>query len=141
MKKLMEQIMKFGIVGVLSFGIDFGVYSMLVYFTPVPLLVAKFFGFSISVIFNYIMSMKFVFQRNEDMDRKKEFTIFVVLSLIGLGLNEVLVWLFVEYSYENIAIIADMFSYNMMKMIGKILATGIVMVYNFITRKIFLEKK
>lgn len=133
--------MKFGIVGVLSFGIDFGVYSMLVYFTPVPLLVANFFGFTISVIFNYIMSMKFVFQRNEDMDRKKEFTIFVVLSLIGLGLNEVLVWLFVEYSYENIAIIADMFSYNMMKMIGKILATGIVMVYNFITRKIFLEKK
>lgn len=141
MKKLMEQIMKFGIVGVLSFGIDFGVYSILVYFTPVPLLVANFFGFTISVIFNYIMSMKYVFQRNEDMDRKKEFIIFVILSLIGLGLNELLVWLFVEYSYQNIAVIAEMFSYNMMKMIGKILATGIVMVYNFISRKIFLEKK
>ena len=37
MKKLMEQIMKFGIVGVLSFGIDFGVYSILGCFTPVPL--------------------------------------------------------------------------------------------------------
>ena len=133
--------MKFGIVGVLSFGIDFGVYSILVYFTPVPLLVANFFGFTISVIFNYIMSMKYVFQRNEDMDRKKEFIIFVILSLIGLGLNELLVWLFVEYSYKNIAIIAELFSYNMMKMIGKILATGIVMVYNFISRKIFLEKK
>lgn len=141
MKKLVEQIMKFGIVGVLSFGIDFGVYSILVYFTPVPLLVANFFGFTISVIFNYIMSMKYVFQRNEDMDRKKEFIIFVILSLIGLGLNELLVWLFVEYSYKNIAIIAELFSYNMMKMIGKILATGIVMVYNFISRKIFLEKK
>ena len=103
--------------------------------------VVNFFGFTISVIFNYIMSMKYVFQRNEDMDRKKEFIIFVILSLIGLGLNELLVWLFVEYSYKNIAIIADMFSYNMMKMIGKILATGIVMVYNFVTRKIFLEKK
>ncbi|MBQ4530569.1 MAG: GtrA family protein [Lachnospiraceae bacterium] len=141
MKKLIEQIMKFGIVGVLSFGIDFGIYSAFVYFTSVPVLVANFFGFTISVIFNYLMSMKFVFQRNEDMDRKSEFTIFVILSLIGLGLNELLVWLFVEYSYENISIIAEVFSYNMMKMIGKILATGIVMVYNFISRKIFLEKK
>lgn len=141
MKKLIEQIMKFGIVGVLSFGIDFGIYSVLVYFFSVPVLVANFFGFTISVIFNYIMSMKFVFQRNEDMNRKAEFIIFVILSLIGLGLNEVLVWLFVEYSYENIAIVAEILSYDMMKMIGKILATGIVMVYNFITRKIFLEKK
>lgn len=141
MKKLIEQIMKFGVVGVLSFAIDFGIYSILVYFTPVPLLVANFFGFTISVIFNYVMSMKFVFQRKEDMDRKAEFIIFVVLSLIGLGLNEFLVWLFVDFAYKSIAVVAETFSYNMMKMIGKILATGIVMVYNFISRKLFLEKK
>lgn len=141
MKKLIEQIMKFGVVGILSFAIDFGIYSILVYFTPVPLLVANFFGFTISVIFNYIMSMKYVFQRKEDLDRKAEFVIFVVLSLIGLGLNEFLVWLFVDFAYENIAVVAETFSYNIMKMIGKILATGIVMVYNFISRKLFLEKK
>jgi putative flippase GtrA len=141
MKKLIEQVMKFGIVGVISFAIDFGIYSILVYFTPVPLLVANFFGFTVSVIFNYVMSMKFVFERKEDMDRKAEFIIFVILSLIGLGLNEFLVWLFVEYAYENIAIVAELVSHNMMKMIGKILATGIVMVYNFISRKLFLEKK
>lgn len=141
MKNLFEQIMKFGIVGVLSFAIDFGIYSILVYFTPVPLLIANFFGFTISVIFNYVMSMKYVFERKEDMDRRAEFVIFVILSLIGLGLNEFLVWLFVDFSYENIAAVAEVFSHNMMKMIGKILATGIVMVYNFISRKLFLEKK
>ena len=74
MKKLIEQVMKFGIVGVISFAIDFGIYSILVYFTPVPLLVANFFGFTVSVIFNYVMSMKFVFERKEDMDRKAEFS-------------------------------------------------------------------
>lgn len=141
MKKLMEQIMKFGIVGVLSFGIDFGIYTLLVYFTPVPLLVANFFGFTISVVFNYIMSMKYVFERKDNMDKRAEFVIFVILSLVGLVLNEFLVWLFVEFAYENIAIVAQLFSHNMTKLIGKILATGIVMVYNFISRKIFLEKK
>lgn len=141
MKKLMEQIMKFGVVGVLSFGIDFCVYYSLAVFTPMPVLVANFFGFTISVVFNYIMSMKYVFERKEEADKRLEFIIFVILSLIGLGLNQFLVWLFVEFSYKNIEIVAELFSYNIMKMIGKILATGIVMVYNFITRKIFLEKK
>lgn len=140
MKKLMEQIMKFGIVGVLSFGIDFGIYTLLVYFTPVPLLVANFFGFTISVVFNYIMSMKYVFERKDNIDKKAEFVIFVVLSLVGLALNEFLVWMFVEFTYENIAIVSQLLTHNMMKLIGKILATGIVMVYNFISRKIFLEK-
>lgn len=133
--------MKFGVVGVLSFGIDFCVYYSLAVFTPMPVLVANFFGFTISVVFNYIMSMKYVFERKEEADKRLEFIIFVILSLIGLGLNQFLVWLFVEFSYKNIEIVAELFSYNIMKMIGKILATGIVMVYNFITRKIFLEKK
>lgn len=141
MKKLIEQIMKFGVVGALSFAIDFSVFFLLSTFTPMPILVANFWGFTISVVFNYIMSMKYVFERKDNIDKKTEFTVFVILSLIGLGLNEFLVWLFVEYSYANIPVIAENLSYDMMKAVGKILATGIVMVYNFISRKIFLEKK
>ncbi len=141
MKKLFEQIMKFGVVGVLSFAIDYGIYCALCLLFHVPVLVANFFGFTISVIFNYIMSMKFVFERKEDMDRKAEFVIFVILSLIGLGLNEALVWFFVEFVHENVPAVSEKLSYDLLKMVGKILATGIVMVYNFISRKIFLEKK
>ena len=141
MKKLLEQIMKFGIVGVLSFAIDYGIYCGLSVGLHIHVLIANFFGFTISVVFNYIMSMKFVFERKEDMDRKAEFAMFVILSLVGLGLNEALVWLFVEYVHENVPAISTVLSYDLLKMIGKFLATGIVMVYNFISRKIFLEKK
>ena len=126
MKKLFEQIMKFGVVGVLSFAIDYGIYCALCLLFHVPVLVANFFGFTISVIFNYIMSMKFVFERKEDMDRKAEFVIFVILSLIGLGLNEALVWFFVEFVHENVPAVSEKLSYDLLKMVGKILATGIV---------------
>ena len=141
MKKLVEQIMNFGVVGGLSFAIDYGIYCGLCVLFHIPVLIANFFGFTISVIFNYVMSMKFVFERKEDMDRRAEFIIFVILSLIGLGLNQGLVWLFVEYVHENVPVISEALSYDLLKMIGKILATGIVMVYNFISRKMFLEKK
>lgn len=140
MKKLIEQILKFGVVGGISFLIDFGIFSLLNNLLGVHYLIANFFGFTISVIFNYIMSMKYVFERKENADKKVEFIIFVILSLIGLGLNELIIWIWVEHCYPNIALIRHM-SEGIMETFGKLLATGIVMVYNFITRKIFLEKK
>ena len=99
MKKLLEQILKFGVVGVVCFVIDFvitmvmstvlrEIFSM---GTSRAALVAAFFGFVISVIVNYLLSMKYVFVRKEDMDRRKEFIIFVILSAFGLVLNEVII--------------------------------------------------
>ena len=64
-------------------------------------LVAAFFGFVISVIVNYLLSMKYVFVRKEDMDRRKEFIIFVILSAFGLVLNEVIIKVCLDVIYVN----------------------------------------
>ena len=99
-----------------------------------------FFGFTISVIINYILSMKFVFERKEDLSRRKEFVIFLILSLIGLGLNEVIL-LACRAVYEASVVLMNIFGDTYWFAVSKIVATAIVMVYNFISRKIFLEKK
>ena len=83
MNKLLQQILKFGAVGGVCFLIDFGV-TMGLKLIGVHYLLAGLCGFLVSVVANYILSFKFVFQRKEDMDRKKEFVIFVVLSAGGL---------------------------------------------------------
>ena len=88
-----------------------------------------------------LLSMKYVFVRKDDMDRRKEFVIFVVLSIIGCILNEVLIVLCMNGIYDNWSWLQSLIGREMAKMGGKIVATGVVMVYNFITRKIFLEKK
>lgn len=148
MKKLIEQILKFGVVGVLCFAIDFaitlGVSAVcrgLGVATSPAALVGAFWGFTISVIINYILSMKFVFERREDMNRKAEFVIFVVLSLIGLVINELIIWVCVDVVYGMIAARFTFITPGLATAGAKIVATAIVMVYNFITRKIFLEKK
>lgn len=141
MKKLLEQIVKFGVVGVICFGIDFAVFSFLNYVVKTHYTVATFWGFVISVIVNYLLSMKFVFERKEKMDRKAEFTIFVILSVIGLLLNEVIIWGCVDGIYAAWTGLQKVISVEIAEISGKIIATGLVMVYNFITRKIFLEKK
>ena len=125
MQKLLAQIMKFGVVGVIATVIDFGIMNLLHYGLGLNILIANTSGFIISLIFNYLASMKYVFAHKEGMSRRREFIIFVVLSVIGLALNGIVLTLNAGLGLEaNIA---------------KICATALVMVYNFVTRKIFLE--
>ena len=126
MKTLLAQLAKFGIVGVIATLIDFGVMNLLHYGVHLDILVANTAGFVISLIFNYLASMKFVFEHKEDMSRRREFAIFVVLSVIGLALNDGIVLAF----NKGLALEAN---------IAKIGATALVMMYNFATRKIFLD--
>ncbi len=126
MGKLIAQIMKFGVVGVIATVIDFGVMNILYYGLGLDILVANTAGFIISLIFNYLASMKYVFAHKEGMSRQREFAIFVVLSVIGLALNDGIV-------------LALKSGLGLEANIAKVCATALVMVYNFVTRKIFLE--
>lgn len=145
-KKIFVQFMKFAVVGGISCVIDFGIYTVMIKLFNINYLIAAFFGFVISLVFNYFASMKFVFVRKDDVSKKREFVIFAILSLIGLILNEVIIWACVEgYRLMN-PIAFDIAGFHVdidywIEIIAKIVATGIVMIYNFVTRKIFIEKK
>lgn len=150
MKKLIEQIMKFGVVGFVCFGIDYLVGIIVLHIALLFLgdgqftlcsQIASALGFTISVIANYILSFKFVFERKEDLNRKAEAVIFLVLSLIGLGLNNLIIWVCTGPIYENVAFLQKLSNYSLIYTAAKVIATAIVMVYNFVSRKIFLEKK
>ena len=119
MKKLIAQFMKFGIVGVIAFVIDYGFMVLLTEVFGVPYLISTTVSFA---------SMRFVFKRKDDMSRRREFIIFVVLSVIGLVINDVFMWLMVDFLFIDYRI-------------SKIVVTFIVAVWNFVTRKIFLEAK
>lgn len=125
---LIKQLVKFGFVGGLCFVIDYGIMVLLTEALGVDYLLSCGISFTVSVIVNYILSMRFVFERKEDAKKSTEFILFVVLSVIGLGLTELLMWVAVD-------------KISIHYMISKIVVTAIVMVYNFITRKLLLEKK
>ena len=127
MKKLVSQLFKFGIVGFIAFLIDYSILYILTDFVGINYLISSTISFIVSLTFNYIASIKFVF----DVGHKQttnDVILFIGLSVIGLGVNESIMYIGVDKLYIN-------------HMIVKIGATAIVMVYNFITRKIFIEKK
>lgn len=149
MKKLVAQIMKFGVVGFICFFIDLltgmATLNVLQYVFGVQDVVSAMagsaLGFTVSVIVNYLLSFKYVFQRKENMNRKAEFVVFVILSVIGLGVNQLVMWVCVGPVYRNIALLQQLLDYNLMYTAAKVVATAIVMVYNFVSRKMFLEQK
>lgn len=141
MKNLMEQILKFGIVGFFCFFIDFGITTGLYSLFGVHYLISKFLGFVISAIVNYLLSIKFVFTQKKEMNKNKEFTGFFILSAIGLLINEVVMFVCIDVIYNHTAVLQEMITDEWMVSISSVIATGIVMVYNFISRKIFLERK
>jgi putative flippase GtrA len=125
-KQLIRQIVNFGIVGIICFFIDYGIMILLTEICKIPYLISSGISFLVSVIINYRLSMSFVFCTKKNVGAGIEFTGFVILSMIGLALTEFFMWLL----SSKIGIIYK---------ISKILVTAIVMGYNFITRKIFLE--
>lgn len=125
-EKLLIQIFKFGIVGVVATIIDFIFLYLFKEVCNFNVVVANTLSFVISVLYNYWASLTFVFEVNEDKSKSRNFVIFIICSVIGLGINDLIVWL-----------VTDML--NIYYMVSKIIATVVVMVFNFVTRKKFLE--
>ncbi len=126
MRKLIEQIMKFGVVGVIAFVIDYGLMVLLTEAFGVDYLVSATVSFIVSVTFNYFASMRYVFTHRKGMSRRREFVIFVILSVAGLIINDACMYL-------GTGLLAVDYR------VTKIGATVIVMVWNFVTRKKFLD--
>ena len=121
------QIIKFGIVGVIAALVDFGTLIALKELLNVEVLVASAISFCVSVAVNYALSMAFVF-KSKNENKVKEFILFLVLSAGGLCINQLVLWIGVNFL-------------SVYYLIVKVFATLVVPVYNFITRKIFLESK
>lgn len=126
MKHLISQICRFSFVGILCFAVD---YFLLLFFTEIigmNYLISGSISFIVSVIINYILSIRYVFCSDHRISFKKELITFTLLSLFGLFINEIFMWFFVEHI-------------NLCYSLSKIYAGLLVSIYNFISRKIFLE--
>ena len=118
--------MKFGVVGAGAFLIDYALLYLLTEFAHIHYLISSVLSFTVSLIFNYIASIYWVFDVTKKQTYKEVF-IFVILSVMGLGINQIVMYVMTD-------------CWGVYYMFSKLVATAIVMVWNFITRKIFIEK-
>lgn len=115
------EIVRFCFVGGLSLIVDCAVLFGLTEFFNVHYLYSAGISFTVSVIFNYWLCVKYVF-KNAKKQTPKQAAIFIGSSVVGLGLNQICMWLFVE-------IVALHY------MLAKLGATVIVTLWNYVAKR------
>lgn len=141
-KALLKEIGRYLIVGGLATLFDYGAFALFRYVvlpkTELWLYVSTAIGFLVGLTFNYIFSILFVFQNVADPDKGKKatsFLLFAVIGLIGMGLTELGMWFSVITRFH----IGDAI-YQIPEMVMKVIMTGIVLVWNYIARKLLIFK-
>lgn len=124
---MIRKIVNFGIVGIIATIIDFLTLYIMHSLFYLNLYFSVTIAFALSLILNFILSMKFVFQNNKNLSTLKQILIFTLTSIIGLLINQIIIYLLSGLL-------------NIHYIISKILATIIVMIFNFVSRHIIFEK-
>ncbi len=120
-----KQIFMFLMVGGFTFVLDYLLMLFLIEFFQVNYLVSTGLGFIFGSIINYYLSLMYVFESGKYKKKKTEFIIFMVFTIIGLGLNHLIM-----YSGSSLLMI----DYKLVKIISLIIVTA----FNFLTKKIFV---
>lgn len=119
------QLFRYTFVGGFAFVIDFGSLFVLTEFFHIYYLISAAIAFLLGLTTNYILSILWVFDKHKVQSRWMEFLIFGAIGLIGLGLNEVIIWFFTE-------------KIRLHYLISKIISTIVVYCWNFFARKFTL---
>lgn len=92
-------------------------------------LVSTTLAFGVSTMYHYILCNIFVFDSGSRYKRGKELTLVFLVSSIGLGWNLALMWIFTSQALLGLN-----------PMMSKIMASAIVTVWNYLSRKKWIFK-
>ena len=124
---LVGQLFRYGIVGGVSFIVDYGSLWLLTEKAGLPYLWSAALSFTLGLICNYLLSTAWVFGESRIKNAWGEFLAFAIIGLIGLGLNELIMY----GCTDGLG-----FHY----MLSKIVSTGIVFFWNFLARRFLVFK-
>jgi len=132
-----REILRFVITGGVCFLIEFVLLVLLRDRAHWPTLIANAVAFLVSVVVNYLLCVFWVFRTRHG--GVSAGTGFLVTSLIGLALNELLMFLFGLIWGEDGVLLTLAGRTVSMYMFSKCLATGLVMVWNYISKRYVLR--
>lgn len=126
MRLFIKKFIKFGLVGASGVVVDFGVTSLLRDVLHLNQYVANSTGFACAVISNYLLNRVWTF-RSKNPGVAAEFGRFALVAVVGLALNNAMIYLLNEL-------------WHLPFYPAKLVATGVVMVWNFLANYFFTFK-
>lgn len=118
------EVFRFLAVGGGCFLLEYVLLFTLTEYGGFPPLVSAPIAFTISLLVNYILCVYVVF--HAENQSTKQMVLFVVTSLMGLGLNQLVMWCCIDLL-------------GIWYMFSKVVASAIVMVWNYFTKRFILH--
>ena len=138
MNSRLKEIVKFIFTGGVCFLIEYAALIVLKEWLRLPVVAATPIAFLISVVFNYLLCVKWVFDGAKEGSKKAQLG-FVITSGIGFFLNWFLMWALTALFGEDVALFT-LFGFTLeMWMVNKVIATALVMVWNYFTKRWVLK--
>lgn len=122
-KSMLLKFLKFGVVGFSGVFVDFGITYVLKEKLKIQQFVANAIGFSCAATSNYVLNRVWTYQ-SQNPEVLIEFSHFFFFSLIGLGLNTLILWFLVSKFKQNFYL-------------SKLFAIGVVTIWNFLVNTLF----
>lgn len=116
-REVINKFVKFGVVGFSGVFVDFGFTYLGKEKLKIQKYVANAIGFTIAASSNYVLNRLWTF-RSQNPEIALEYSKFLFISLLGLGINTFVIWLLVSRFKRNFYV-------------SKLFAIGVVTVWNF----------
>jgi putative flippase GtrA len=112
------KFMKFGLVGISGIAVDFGFTWFFKEIVRIPKYIANAIGFTAAATSNYFLNRIWTFH-SQDPDILFQYSKFILISVIGLGINTLVLWILVTRYHRHFYL-------------SKLVAIGVVMIWNFL---------
>lgn len=120
------QFIRYFFVGGLAAVVNIGMLYVFTDIFHIYYLISNILSFTLGLVVNYILSKMLVFQDEVSLSASKEFIIYAIIGVVGLGIDTLLVSVFTDIVH---------FYY----MISKIISTLLVFIWNFGARKVLYK--
>jgi putative flippase GtrA len=114
----------FGVSGI-CFLVDTATLFILTEYVGIHYQISTFIGYSLGLTLNYLLSVIWVFKTKRLSNKTMEFGIFVVIGLIGLAINQGVMWLCTDLI-------------GLYFMLSRLISAGIGYTWKFFARKYVL---
>ena len=122
-KAILLKLIKFGIVGFSGMIVDFGITIICKEKLKIQKYVSNAIGFTVAASTNWLLNRIWTFASNNPQILS-EYLRFLGVSVIGLGINTLILFIFNEKLKWNFYL-------------SKVFATGVVMLWNFFANNFF----
>jgi putative flippase GtrA len=95
-KENFGQFIRYALVAIAAFAVDFYLLFFFTQYLHIFYMLSATFSFLLSSIVSYKLSTKWVFGGRSKFPIIAELTIFTIITLISLGLNDLLLWFITE---------------------------------------------